>query len=58
MVKRWKTLVKLHRKVKYGSATEPEKRRYRIFLREEARAKKAQKIAQKIYGKRRKRIKK
>ena len=47
MATRWETLVKLHRKVKYGSATEPEKRRYRIFLREEARAKKAQKI----YGK-------
>lgn len=38
MATRWERLKDLHNKVKNGKATEPEKRQYRILLREEASA--------------------
>ena len=38
MATRWERLKDLHNKIKNGKATEPEKRQYRILLREEASA--------------------
>lgn len=48
MVTKLQILRKLHKKVKKGTATEPEKRKYKIFLRELAQQQKAVGIFRKL----------